>query len=109
MDVSQNPQDQAPESQPHPSPPKSSMSGQETFNVVTDTVAGPNLRWKDNLFQALSALFCSLIGGVGLGLVFQTWVAAVGGIVGGMIAGILVSGIVLMIYRALRHLSGRHD
>ena len=77
--------------------------------MVTDTVGGPNLRWKDNLFQALSILVCAMIGAGVLSLVFKTWLAAMGGIVAGMIVGTFTSGFVLMIYRGVRHLRGRHD
>jgi hypothetical protein len=36
--------------------PKKPLNAQEQYNLVTDTVAGPNLRWRDNLYQGLAIL-----------------------------------------------------
>src|SRR5688572_14885207 len=37
-------------------------SGREQYNVIADTVVGPNLRLKDNLIQAASIIVCLLLG-----------------------------------------------
>ena len=39
-------------------------SGKAAFNLVTDTVAGPNLRFKDNLYQAIAIFVCLVLGAV---------------------------------------------
>ena len=50
---------------------KQTMTGRQTYNLVTDTVVGPNVRWKDNLFQGLAVFVC-LVLGVGVGLIAAT-------------------------------------
>ena len=79
--------------------------GREAYNLVTDVVAGPNLRWKDNLVQAVVILICLVIGAA-VGAIFGrpdslAW-ALVGGFVG-VLVGLFTSGIVLMVYRLFRH------
>jgi hypothetical protein len=90
--------------------PKPSISDREAYNLVTDTVAGPNVRLKDNLFQAV-AIFVSLLLGAGIGALVASDLAT--GIVFGGFLGLLVglfgSGIVLMIFRAVQHSRGRHE
>jgi hypothetical protein len=87
------------------------------YNIVSDTVVGVNARKGDNAFQAKMTfgsvlLFASV--GVVLVLLSPTWNlpwyagALVGSFVG-LVLGILVSGIILMIYRTMRHLQGKHD
>jgi hypothetical protein len=93
-----------------PSPVSRPLSGQETYNVVTDTVTGVNLRISDNLIQAGIILGCVVIG-VGIGALVATEPNAgafLGGFAG-LVAGFLISGIAIMIYRATRHASGKHD
>jgi hypothetical protein len=78
------------------------LTGRETYNVITDTVTGVNLRVSDNVFQAIVSFVC-LVLGAGIGaLAFQDRVPAalVGGFVG-LVVGLFVSGIWLMCYRAL--------
>jgi hypothetical protein len=92
-------------------------SGQATYNVVTDTVTGVNVRWSDNKFQAIfvtaSILIAATIGAIVVALNGQwklPWYAgALAGAFAGMLFGIFASGIVLMIYRAMRHIQGKHD
>jgi hypothetical protein len=92
-------------------------SGKATYNVVTDTVTGVNVRWSDNKFQAIfvtaSILIAAAIGAIVVALNGQwklPWFAgALAGAFAGMLFGIFASGIVLMIYRALRHIKGKHD
>ncbi|MFN3165650.1 MAG: hypothetical protein ACE37H_01155 [Phycisphaeraceae bacterium] len=87
---------------------KQALTGKQAYNVVTDTVAGPNLRLRDNLFQGLAILVC-LVLGVGLGYLVDgmDW-AILGGFIG-LLAGLFGSGIFLMIYRGVQHSRGRHD
>ena len=92
-------------------PRKQPMTGRQTYNLVTDTVAGPNVRLKDNLLQGLTILVCLILGCV-IGYLVPTNDRAFGAIVGGF-AGVLVglfgSGIFLMIDRAMSHMRKRHD
>lgn len=91
---------------PYPQQGPPGLSGRDSYNVVTDTVTGLNLRLRDNLLQGACILVCILIG-AGLGSRGGGG-AFVGGFLG-MIVGVFASGIFLMIYRAIRHLRGRHD
>ena len=90
---------------------KPGMTPEESFKMVSDTVAGPNLRLKDNLIQGI-AIFACLVVGAGIGaavVVEERLVGAVAGAFVGLLVGLFASGIFLMIYRAVRHLRGRHD
>ncbi|MFI4915490.1 MAG: hypothetical protein ACIAS6_03150 [Phycisphaerales bacterium JB060] len=78
-----------------------------THEIVADVAVGPNLRVKDNLFQAVFILASiALAAGVGAFMAPEEigpgWGAAMGGIVG-LIAGALLSGGILMVYRLFRH------
>ena len=87
-----------------------STSDNEAYNIVSDTVTGANVRWKDNLLQAVVILVCIVVGaGIGA-LMIQDWLGGllVGGFAG-MVIGLLGSGIFLMVFRAVMHLRGRHD
>lgn len=109
------------ESPPPPAPPptlrpattdaKRPLTGLDAYNVVSDTVIGVNIRPRDNLVQLL-AVVIGLVLGTGIGALLsprdRITGAAVGGVCG-LIAGLLLSGIALMIYRAVRHARGRHD
>jgi hypothetical protein len=97
------------------SPPLTST--QASYNVVTDTVTGVNVRWSDNRFQAIFVLISmvatSLLGAL-LAAINSQWnlpwyVGALIGSFAGLVIGILASGIFLMFYRAARHLKGKHD
>lgn len=94
-----------------------STSSETAYNVVTDLVTGVNVRSKDNRFQAIfiacSVLVLALLGAV-LAYLNPAWqLPAYGGaILGGflgLVFGLFASGIILMIYRAVRHLQGKHD
>ncbi len=94
--------------------PKEPKSAQQTYNTLTDTVSGPNVRWKDNLFQGI-AVFVTLVLGVGIGAGIALYLdgsVVVGCLVGGLlglIGGVVVSGLFLMIYRAMKQARGEHD
>jgi hypothetical protein len=90
---------------------------QATYNVVTDTVTGVNLRWSDNRFQAIFVFIAVLviaISGAILAAVNSHWNlpwygGALIGSFAGLVIGIFGSGIYLMLYRAARHIKGKHD
>lgn len=88
--------------------PKRPMTDRQTYNLVSDTVAGPNVRLKDNLYQGLAILVC-LILGAGIGVLVGGMTGALIGAVAGLLVGLLGSGIFLMFYRAIQHARGRHD
>ena len=93
-----------------PDLPKQPLNPREQYNLVTDTVAGPNVRLKDNVYQGLAILLCLMAGaGVGAWLMEDPLTGlAAGGLVG-LVAGLLGSGIFLMIYRAVKHARGQHE
>ena len=94
------------------------MTGRQQYNLVTDTIVGPNVRLKDNVIQGISVLVCLLIGG-GAGWFFidSPMLGILEGGVFGLLAGSLVgtlvgvfgSGFYLMIYRAMKHMRKDHD
>lgn len=88
-----------------------------TYNVISDTVTGVNVRWSDNRFQAIfvaiSVIVTALLGAL-LAALNTSWNLPWygGGLIGsfaGLVIGILGSGIVLMFYRAAQHFQGKHD
>jgi hypothetical protein len=101
-------------------PPGYSTSGREAYNIVSDTVVGMNVRKSDNLFQLKVILVCLAIG-IPLGAIAGAVLAgadnrlagALGGGLGmgfaGVVLGLIGSGVYLMIYRAMRHMEGKHD
>lgn len=98
------------EQKPPESTPNQPMTGRQAFNLVTDTVGGPNVRLKDNLYQGLAILIC-LVLGAGIGFLAMTdglMGTLLGGFIG-LLAGLFGSGIFLMIYRAGKHTQGKHD
>jgi hypothetical protein len=92
-------------------------SSKAAYNIVSDTVTGVNFRGRDNLFQAkfiaASVTVLALVG-IGLSLLNADWElpwyggAMIGGFAG-MVIGVFVSGIFLMVYRAVGHIKGKHD
>jgi hypothetical protein len=70
---------------------------------VFDTVGGPNLRLRDNLIQLAAVIAAIPVTGV-IALFFtrDLILVAVIAVMGGMLGGILVSGIALGIYRGLK-------
>lgn len=92
-------------------------SGRATYNIVTDTIFGVNTRKSDNAFQAKvtfgSVLFFASVG-ITLALLNPNWEvpwfagAFVGAFVG-LVVGIFASGIILMVFRLMQHMRGKHD
>jgi hypothetical protein len=92
-------------------------SDREVYNIVTDTVVGPNVRWRDNMIQA-AITAGGLVLGVPGGWLYaklngwnendQMGCAIVGGFLG-LVVGLFGSGIFLMVYRGMRHIRGKHD
>jgi hypothetical protein len=93
------------------------MSSRQAYNVVADTVAGLNIRKSDNLFQlkciGICALLLSVVGAIVALRIpdagFPWYGGAIVGAVGGVVIGVFGSGIFLMIFRFVRHVSGKHD
>lgn len=87
------------------------------YNVVSDTVTGVNVRWSDNRFQAIVVTISMLIlsfFGAALAALNSQWNlpwygGALAGAFAGLVVGVFGSGIFLMVYRAVRHLKGKHD
>ncbi len=89
---------------------KKPLSAKQTYNTVADTVTGANVRWKDNLFQAIGMVFFVLAGGVIGVLVTSEWIVGILlGVLAGLVLGFLVTGGILMIYRTVQHARGEHD
>jgi hypothetical protein len=91
--------------------------GHAAYNVVSDTVTGVNVRASDNKFQAVfvfvAVLIVAAVGAILVALNGQwglPWFggALIGGFAG-LVVGVLFSGIFLMVYRAARHLQGKHE
>lgn len=97
-----------------PKKKKKAMSGKETYNAVTDTVTGANVRLFDNLLQAGGAILGAGLG-VGGGALAAKYFAGemltfcLIGAVLGLIAGVFVIGLFLMIFRAIKHAKGEHE
>ena len=91
-------------------PGDSALTNRQAYNVVSDTVVGANLRVSDNLFQAIAiAVFMAIGAGIGASVVQERLPGALVGGFAGLIVGLFGSGIFLMIFRAVKHIRGRHD
>ena len=104
---------------------KKGITSKETYNIVSDTVVGVNARKSDNLLQAKIIIITIIIGAIIGGIFSQdflknvielkdssgkTLLTGLGlGAFAGLILGFLGSGIYLMIFRAVKHASGKHD
>jgi hypothetical protein len=98
------------EPKPSEESPNQPNTARQAFNLVSDTVAGPNLRLKDNLYQGAAILVCLAFGaGVGLLTIDDRPMGVLLGGVVGLLVGLFGSGIFLMIFRVIQHLRGRHD
>ena len=86
------------------------MTGQKTYNIVSDTVTGANVRLKDNVIQGIVILVCLVLGAAIGAIVVSERIpgALVGGFIG-LLVGLFGSGLFLMVFRAIMHMRGRHD
>lgn len=88
-----------------PTVPEPVAHPQQTVNpyhTVADTVGlVPNLRWKDNVFQA-AFIFAALIVGLVIGYFVGDLPGLFVGAIIGLIAGTLLSGITLMVIGWIR-------
>jgi hypothetical protein len=91
---------------PPPLPPGSSAEAkdpsartpEQAYNFVADKIGGvPNVRAKDNVFQAVTVFVFAILGGIIGGATIGWWEGALLGGLGGIIGGTLLSGLVLMI------------
>lgn len=88
----------------------------DTYNIVSDTVVGVNVRKSDNVFQAkfigITVLLLAAIGAASAALNadwnLPWWGGSLIGAFTGLIIGLFASGIFLMIYRAVKHVKGDH-
>lgn len=91
-------------------------SGRDAYNIVSDTVVGVNIRKSDNVFQAkfigITVLLLAAIGGASAALNpdwnLPWFGGALIGAFAGLIIGVFASGILPMIYRAVKHVKGDH-
>ena len=85
---------------PQPLPP---APGAGDAQRVFDTVAGPNLRMRDNLIQ-LACVIVGTVGGALIGRAFQEEDGAplmLWGALGGLVVSVLVSGLVIGVIRTV--------
>ena len=77
-----------------------------TYQTITDTVTGVNVRGSDNLIQLLAVVVFTVIGAL-IGAIVNYQSPMMIGLFGfgGLVAGILLSGAVIGVYRLVR--SGR--
>jgi hypothetical protein len=72
-------------------------SGTESYQKIADTVGMvPSLRWKDNVIQAVSIVIGAIVGAAVGWLFGREAIFAVVGAIGGLVAALFISGIVLM-------------
>jgi hypothetical protein len=91
-------------------PPQPPSTGRQVYNFVTDTATGVNVRRKDNLYQAIAIVVFLALGALtGFLVAPDRGLGAVTGGFVGLLVGLFGSGIFLMIFRAIRHLLGKHD
>lgn len=93
-----------PDPRKNPPPPPVPAKSRDDRRT-SDTVTGINLRWKDNLFQAIFIYVFMMLGGA-IGAAFN-WFAygtavffGLGvGVIAGLLLGTFLSGFALMLYR----------
>jgi hypothetical protein len=89
--------------------PQETLTSKHAYNLVSDLGTGVNLRWRDNLLQALCIFVCLVLGVlIGFAIARGPEGAILGG-AAGLLVGLFGSGIFLMIFRALQHARGKHD
>ena len=81
----------------HP-PPPGPQPGDSTTQKVFDTVAGPNIRLKDNLIQLVCVIVGAVIGGV-IGRFKGDQMGMLIGILAGLVGALVLSGLVIGILR----------
>ena len=86
---------------------KTKFDGVDAYNIVSDTVTGVNVRLKDSVVQLVACVIGLLLGGL-LGFILGGLTGLGVGCVLGLIAGVLVSGFFIMIYRFIMHIMGKH-
>jgi hypothetical protein len=90
--------------------PAQPMTERQVYNLVTDTVTGPNVRLRDNAYQGIAILACLILGaGTGLLAINDRFTGVLFGGFIGVLVGLFGSGIFLMIYRAVKHIRKKHD
>ena len=98
----------APPPPPPPPAPGARDEGLEAYHRVADTVGFvPNLRWKDNVIQAVSVAVAAAVGAAIAGLVWRNFLAAAGGAIVGAIAATFITGLVLMVLGWVRAAKGK--
>ncbi|MEY3141775.1 MAG: hypothetical protein RLY21_268 [Planctomycetota bacterium] len=91
----------------HPTHPPVTPDAFEQVNRVAETIAGPNLRVKDNLMQLIACAGGALLGGVSCTIAAMVagedvFKFALIGTIGGLIVGLFGSGIALMVIGFVR-------
>jgi|688.fasta_scaffold1416859_1 uncharacterized membrane protein YeaQ/YmgE (transglycosylase-associated protein family) len=95
---------------PHPrqaAPRSDQPDALEQINRVADTIAGPNLRLKDNVMQAMACAAGVVLGAIAGAVLssmygFELPMALILGAIGGLVVGLFGSGIVLMVLGFVR-------
>lgn len=101
---------------PSGSEPAGPSAERAAYNVVSDTVTGLNVRKSDNAFQArfiaasvlLAAGIAAVLASLNPSWNLPWYGGALIGSFAGLVGGLFLSGIALMIYRAVQHLRGNH-
>ena len=102
MDMSASTPPPIPSGQP-PSRPAAGPASDPGYNFMADKIGGvPNLRKKDNLYQAVAIGLFLIIGVIVGWFVGGGLQGALLGGLAGLIAGTLISGVVLMVIGFLR-------
>jgi hypothetical protein len=79
-------------------PPQGPGQGPSSSQKVFDTVAGPNIRLKDNLIQLVCVVVGAVIGG-GIGYSRGGTTAMAIGIIAGLVGALFLSGAVIGVLR----------
>lgn len=91
---------------PPPLPKRSPKPRKEpgAYEIVTDVAIGPNIRVKDNVFQAVFIAACLVIAITTMFILTGSWLVSLlfGGLAG-LVGGALLSGGFLMVYRLFKH------
>jgi len=89
-----------------PQPQQKELGELGAPQVVFDTVAGPNLRLRDNLIQLVCVIVAIMLTSVIMLIITREPAMSIGvGVVGGALGGVLISGAALGIYRFVKGVS----